>query len=49
LITPTRINIKNKAWQEHAAAVAAAFAKELLGYIQPQEVNKKETMKDILA
>ena len=24
---------KNKDWQEHAAAVAAAFAKELLGYV----------------
>lgn len=26
---------KNDAWQEHAAAVAAAFAKELLEYVQP--------------
>jgi len=24
---------KNKDWQEHAAAIAAAFAKELLGYV----------------
>ncbi|KFY46703.1 hypothetical protein V494_00367 [Pseudogymnoascus sp. VKM F-4513 (FW-928)] len=30
---------KNKAWQEHAAAVAAAFAKELLSYVQAQEVD----------
>ncbi|KAI1844412.1 hypothetical protein JX266_009506 [Neoarthrinium moseri] len=30
---------KNKAWQEHAAAVAAAFAKELLGYVEPQETR----------
>jgi nucleoside phosphorylase len=40
---------KNKAWQEHAATTAAAFAKELLGYIQLQEVNKEETVKDVLA
>lgn len=40
---------KNKAWQEHAAAVAGAFAKELLGYIQPQDVDREETVKDILA
>jgi nucleoside phosphorylase len=30
---------KNKAWQEHAAAVAAAFAKELLSYVPAQEVE----------
>jgi nucleoside phosphorylase len=40
---------KNKAWQEHAAAIAAAFAKELLGYIQPQDVDQKATVKDIWA
>jgi hypothetical protein len=40
---------KNKAWQKHAAAVAAAFAKKLLGYIQPQKVDEKKTVKDILA
>jgi hypothetical protein len=39
---------KNKAWQKHAAAIAAAFAKKLLSYIQPQEVDKKETIKDVL-
>ncbi|GKT41777.1 uncharacterized protein ColSpa_01958 [Colletotrichum spaethianum] len=32
---------KNKAWQEHAAAVAAAFAKELLGYVQPRDVDEE--------
>ncbi|PTB57987.1 hypothetical protein M431DRAFT_77404, partial [Trichoderma harzianum CBS 226.95] len=31
---------KNNAWQEHAAAVAAAFAKELLGYIQTSEIER---------
>jgi nucleoside phosphorylase len=36
---------KNKAWQEHAAAVAAAFAKKLLDYIQPQEVDEKKNGK----
>ncbi|EQB52061.1 hypothetical protein CGLO_08339 [Colletotrichum gloeosporioides Cg-14] len=30
---------KNKAWQEHAAAVAAAFTKELLEYVPPVEVD----------
>ncbi|KAF3016545.1 hypothetical protein E8E14_012225 [Neopestalotiopsis sp. 37M] len=39
---------KNKSWQEYAAAIAAAFAKELLSYIQPQEVDQKGTIKDIL-
>lgn len=29
---------KNKAWQKHAAAVAAAFAKELLDYVIADEV-----------
>ncbi|KAH7108871.1 hypothetical protein B0J11DRAFT_500063, partial [Dendryphion nanum] len=31
---------KNKAWQEHAAAVAAAFAKEVLSVVPVQEVEK---------
>jgi len=39
---------KNKKWQEHAAAVAAAFAKELLEYIQPSDVDGERTAKDIL-
>ncbi|KAK4071259.1 uncharacterized protein Triagg1_6290 [Trichoderma aggressivum f. europaeum] len=30
---------KNKAWQEHAAAVAAAFAKELLNHVQLSDVK----------
>lgn len=29
---------KNKAWQEHAGAVAAAYAKELLMFVQPTEL-----------
>ncbi|TGJ80228.1 hypothetical protein E0Z10_g8546 [Xylaria hypoxylon] len=40
---------KNKAWQEHAAALAAACTKELLGYIQPSDVNREQTVKDVLA
>jgi nucleoside phosphorylase len=39
---------KNKAWQEHAAAVAAAFAKELLGYIQPIDLEEEHTVKETL-
>jgi nucleoside phosphorylase len=39
---------KNKAWQEHAAAVAAAYAKELLLIVQPNEVRGDSLIKDIL-
>ncbi|KAI9770975.1 MAG: hypothetical protein M1840_002679 [Geoglossum simile] len=39
---------KNKAWQEHAAAVAAAFAKELLGYVQSSDVEGERLVKDVL-
>ncbi|KAK6529978.1 hypothetical protein TWF694_003353 [Orbilia ellipsospora] len=38
---------KNKDWQEYAAALAAAFAKELLGYIQPADVDKERPVKEI--
>jgi nucleoside phosphorylase len=31
---------KNKDWQEHAAAVAAAFTKELLSVVPAQEVEQ---------
>jgi nucleoside phosphorylase len=40
---------KNKDWQEHAAAIAAAFAKELLGYVQPGDVDGELTVKEILS
>lgn len=40
---------KNKNWQEHAAAVAAAFAKELLEYVQPRDIDGERTAKDILS
>ena len=39
---------KNKAWQEHAAAVAAAFAKELLGCVEPSDVDGERLVKDVL-
>lgn len=35
---------KNKNWQEHAAAVAAAFAKELLLLVPAQEVEQMPTI-----
>ncbi|PGH09587.1 hypothetical protein GX51_00693, partial [Blastomyces parvus] len=39
---------KNKNWQEHAAAVAAAFAKELLSLVPKKEVEKMPTIKSQL-
>lgn len=39
---------KNEDWQEHAAAVAAAFAKELLQYVQPSDVEGTRPVKDVL-
>ncbi|KAF7538021.1 hypothetical protein G7Z17_g12712 [Cylindrodendrum hubeiense] len=39
---------KNKDWQEHAAAVAAAFAKELLQYVQSSSVEGERPVRDIL-
>ncbi|KAL6798507.1 ankyrin repeat-containing domain protein [Trichoderma sp. SZMC 28012] len=39
---------KNNDWQEYAAAVAAAFAKELLHYIQPRDVDGERLVRDII-
>ena len=39
---------KNKDWQEHAAAIAAACAKELLEYVQPSDIDGECLVKDIL-
>jgi len=39
---------KNKDWQEYAAAVAAACAKELLGCVQQSDVNGERPLKDLL-
>jgi nucleoside phosphorylase len=36
---------KNKDWQEHAAAVAAAFAKELLSVVPVEEVKQMPTIR----
>ncbi|RYP70705.1 hypothetical protein DL771_005309 [Monosporascus sp. 5C6A] len=38
---------KNKAWQEHAAATAAAFAKELLFVVPAHEVEQMPAIKGI--
>lgn len=39
---------KNRTWQKYAAAVAAAFAKELLGCVQPSDVKGERPIRDIL-
>ncbi|KAL7908150.1 hypothetical protein GGI35DRAFT_486294 [Trichoderma velutinum] len=39
---------KNKDWQEHAAAMAAALAKELLQYVLPDDVEREPSVKDML-
>ncbi|KAL2834083.1 hypothetical protein BJY01DRAFT_239253 [Aspergillus pseudoustus] len=39
---------KNKDWHEHAAAVAAAFAKELLGVIQVPRVSESSTAVEVI-
>ncbi|KAB8261348.1 nucleoside phosphorylase domain-containing protein [Aspergillus pseudonomiae] len=39
---------KKKEWQEHAATVAAAFAKELLEYVQPSDVDEERPVKRFL-
>ncbi|KAL2669833.1 hypothetical protein Neosp_015278 [[Neocosmospora] mangrovei] len=40
---------KNKEWQEYAAAVAAAYARELLETLQPSDVVRERFMEDILS
>jgi nucleoside phosphorylase len=40
---------KNKDWQEHAAAVAAAFAKELLNIVKLEDVDVEPRAKEILS
>jgi nucleoside phosphorylase len=39
---------KNKAWQEHAAAVAAAYAKALLLFVQPIEVQQDRLLQEAI-
>lgn len=40
---------KNDSWQPFAAAVAAAYAKELLGCVQPRDVDGEPPVKDIIS
>lgn len=35
---------KNKSWQPYAAAVAAAYAKEILRLVSPQRVKEEKTI-----
>ncbi|KAK2785207.1 hypothetical protein FQN52_008544 [Onygenales sp. PD_12] len=37
---------KNKDWQEYAAMVAAAYARELLGYVRPSDVDMASPVKE---
>ncbi|KAF3918176.1 hypothetical protein ABW20_dc0103923 [Dactylellina cionopaga] len=39
---------KNDNWQEYAALIAAAYAKELLEYIQPSDVDGERPVKEML-
>ncbi|KAK8123111.1 hypothetical protein PG984_011781 [Apiospora sp. TS-2023a] len=39
---------KNSVWQGHAAAAAAAFAKEFLSYLPPSEVEGEKSAKEVL-
>ena len=39
---------KNDAWQGHAAAVAAAYAKELLTYLPPNQVEGEKPANEVL-
>ncbi|KAJ5301623.1 hypothetical protein N7508_006486 [Penicillium antarcticum] len=39
---------REKSWQEYAAAMAAAYAKELLGCVQPSVVGDEDSAKAIL-
>jgi nucleoside phosphorylase len=39
---------KNDNWQEHAAAMAAACAKELLRHVSPAEVEREPPAKEVL-
>ncbi len=39
---------KNDPWQEHAAAIAAAYAKELLQHVEPADVKNEPAIKDLV-
>jgi nucleoside phosphorylase len=38
---------KNKAWQEYAAATAAAFAKELLQFVSAKQLLQEKTITEV--
>ena len=42
-------SMKSKEWQEYAAAVAAAYAKELLQHVQISDVDEARPVKEILS
>jgi hypothetical protein len=39
---------KNDAWQKYAALSAAAYAKELLGYISPEQTRLEKPIQEIV-
>ncbi|KIW51034.1 hypothetical protein PV05_09792 [Exophiala xenobiotica] len=39
---------KNDAWQKYAALTAAAYAKELLAYISPEQTSREQPIQEIL-
>lgn len=40
---------KNDTWQEYAAVVAAAFAKDLLQYVQSGDIQREMFIQDMIA
>ncbi|KAF3182219.1 hypothetical protein TWF225_004380 [Orbilia oligospora] len=39
---------KNDGWHEYAAGIAAAYAKDLLGRLQPIDIRKERPVKDLI-
>jgi nucleoside phosphorylase len=39
---------KNDGWQKYAALTAAAYAKEFLGYISPEQTKLEKPIQDII-
>ncbi|EXJ82734.1 hypothetical protein A1O3_06549 [Capronia epimyces CBS 606.96] len=39
---------KNDAWQRYAALTAAAYAKELLTYIQPKQISREKAIREVV-
>jgi nucleoside phosphorylase len=40
---------KNDTWQRYAALAAAAYAKELLGYISPEQTKLEKSIQEIVS